>query len=143
MTTDIAVVERALMVMAAAMAIQTLLFVGGAIGAFIAWRKASAALEETKATVNAQLAQLQLHVTRLSATADEVMGSVRRGTDAVGAVVSDVTDAVGTVRNSVGTVAAVVTAPRAALALGVVRGIKLWRKHRASQRLAAAAPSQL
>ena len=47
---------------------------------------------------------------------------------------TDVRDAMGTVRNSVGTVASVVTAPRAALALGLLRGVQIWRKRRAAQR---------
>ena len=44
MTTDIAVLERALIVMAVCLVIQTLLFVATGVGAFIAWRRASAAL---------------------------------------------------------------------------------------------------
>ena len=53
MTTDIAVLERALIVMAVCVVIQTLLFVAAGVGAFIAWRRASAALVEAKAAAEA------------------------------------------------------------------------------------------
>ena len=139
MTTEIAVVERALVVMAIALTMQTLLLIGAAIGAFVAWRKANQALEQAKQSLNTQIAYLREHVDRIAGTVDEVAGSVRRGTTAVGDVVSDVRDAMGTVRNSVGSVASVVTAPRAALAIGLWRGAAMWRKRRASKRLTAAA----
>lgn len=138
MTTEIAVVERALVVMAIALTVQTLLLIGAAIGAFVAWRKANQALEVASQNLNAQIAYLREHVDRIAGTVDEVAGSVRRGTTAVTDVVSDVRDAMGTVRNSVGSVASVVTAPRAALAIGLWRGAAMWRKRRASKRLAAA-----
>ncbi len=139
MTTDIAVVERALMVMAAALTVQTLLFVAAAIGALFAWRKANQAFDEAKDSLNGQIEYLKAHVDHLAGTVDEVAGSVRRSTTAVGDVVSDVRDVMGTVRNSVGSVASVVSAPRAALAIGLWRGAAMWRKRRASQRIAAAA----
>jgi hypothetical protein len=135
--------ERALVVMAIAMSIQTLLFVGAAIGAFMAWRRASLALEEAKIQMNAQIAHLRAHVDRISGTVEEVAGSVRRGTSAVGDVVSDVRDVMGTVGNGLHSVASVVTAPRAAVALGVWRGLAMWRKRRASHRAEAALASQI
>jgi hypothetical protein len=129
--------------MAIAMSVQALLFVGAAIGAFIAWRKASSALAETKAAVDVQIAHLRMHVDRISGTVEEVAGSVRRGTTAVGDVVEDVRHAMGTVGTSINSVASVVTAPRAAVALGVLRGVKMWRRHRASQRASTALASQI
>ena len=45
MTTDTAVLERALVVMAIAMSVQTLLFIGAAVAAFIAWRRGLKPLE--------------------------------------------------------------------------------------------------
>jgi hypothetical protein len=143
MTTDTAVLERALVVMAIAMSVQTLLFMGAAIAGFIAWRRTTEALAEAKLKVEAQLAELRVYLDRMSLTVDETARAVRRGTTAVDGVMTDVRDAMGTVRDSVGTVASVVTAPRAALALGLWRGISMWRKRRASQRLAAAATSEL
>jgi hypothetical protein len=62
-----------------------------------------------------------------------------RGTSAVDGVVADMRDAVGSVKSSMGSVASVVTAPRAALAIGVLRGVQIWRRRRAAQRAAAAA----
>ena len=46
MTTDTVLIERALWVMAIAMSVQALLFVIAAIGAFVAMRKASRALDD-------------------------------------------------------------------------------------------------
>ena len=143
MTTDTVVLERALMVMAICMAIQIVLFVGGAIGAFIAWRRASVALAEAKAATEAQLVELRGYLDRLSARVDEAADAFVRTTTTVDDVVSDARSAMGTVTNSVGSVASVVTAPRAALAMGLLRGFQMWRKHRAEQRMAAAVTSEL
>jgi hypothetical protein len=143
MTTDTAVLERALVVMAIAMSIQTLLFIGAAVAVFIAWRRATDALVEAKARAEAQVAELRVYLDRMAATIDETALALRRGTTAVDDVMTDVKDAMGTVRNSVGSVASVVTGPRTALALGLWRGINFWRKRRAAQRLAATATSEL
>lgn len=143
MTTDIAVLERALVVMAVCLVVQTALFVSAAVGAFIAWRRASAALVDAKAAAEAQAAELRLHLIRISGTVDEAARALRRGTTAVDDVMTDVRDAMGTMRNSVGSVASVVTAPRAALALGVWRGIQMWRTRRAARRVEATATSEL
>ena len=143
MTTDIAVLERALIVMAVCLVIQTLLFLGAGAGVFIAWRRASAALEEAKAAAEAQAAELRTHLIRISGTVDEAARALRRGTTAVDDVMTDMRDAMGTVRNSVGSVASVVTAPRAALALGLWRGVQMWRKRRAARRVEATASTEL
>ncbi len=125
------------------MSVQTLLFIGAAVAAFVAWRRTTEALAEAKARAEAQVAELRVYLDRMSLTVDETARALRRGTSAVDDVMTDVRDAMGTVRNSVGTVASVVTAPRAALALGLWRGIQFWRKRRAAQRIAAAATSGL
>jgi len=143
MTTDTAVLERALVVMAIAMSVQTLLFIGAAVAAFVAWRRTAEAIAEVKAKAEAHVAELRVYLDRLSLTVDETARALRRGTSAADDLMSDVRDAMGTVRNSVGTVASVVSAPRAALAFGLWRGIHFWRKRRAAQRLAAAATSEL
>jgi hypothetical protein len=143
MTTDIAVLERALIVMAVCLVIQTLLFLAAAVAAFIAWRRASAALVEAKAAAEAQAAELRTHLIRISGTVDEAARALRRGTSAVDDVMTDMRDAMGTVRNSVGNVASVVTAPRAALALGLWRGVQMWRKRRAARRVDATVTSEL
>ena len=143
MTTDTVVLERALIVMAISLVVQTLLFAGAAIGAFIAWRRTAAALADAKDKAEAQVAELRVYLDRMAATLDETSRAIRNGSTAVDDVMTDVRDAMGTVRNSVGTVAQVVSGPRAALALGLWRGINVWRKRRAAQRVARAATSEL
>jgi len=143
MTTDTVVLERALVVMAISMAVQTLLFAVVAIAAFIAWRRASLAFADAKEKAEAQIAELRVHLDRMAITVDETARAIRSGSTAVDDVMTDVRDAMGTVRNSVGTVAQVVSGPRAALALGLLRGIQVWRKRRAAQRIAAPATSEL
>ena len=143
MTTDIAVLERALVVMAVCLVIQTLLFVAAGIGAFIAWRRAAAALVEAKAAAEAQAAELRAQLIRITGTVEEAARALRRGTSSVDDVMTDVRDALGTVRNSVGTVTSVVTAPRAALAIGLWRGFQMWRKRRAARDVDATATPEL
>jgi len=129
--------------MAIAMSIQTLLLVGVAVAGFMAWRRATEALAELRARAEAEVAELRVYLDRMADTVDETAQALRRGTTAVDDVMTDVKDAMGTVRNSVGSVASVMTGPRTALAFGLWRGIQVWRKRRAAQRLAAAATSEL
>lgn len=139
MTTDIAVVERALVVMAIAMSVQAFLCLAACIGALIAWRRASDALIQARASAEAQVLELRGQLDRISARVDDAALALLRGSSAVDGVVADMRDAVGTVRSSVGSVASVVTAPRAALALGALRGVQIWRRRRAAKRAAEAA----
>lgn len=143
MTTDISVIEQAMVAMAIAMGVQTLLFVAVAIGGWIAWRQANRAVAEASLAMQQEIAYLRGHVDRISGTVDEVAGSVLRGTTAMNDVVSDVRDAMGTVGNSLHSVASVVTAPRAAVALGLLRGLSALRKRRASHRAAKRATAAL
>ena len=143
MATDTAVLERALVVMAIAMSIQTLLFIGAAVAALVAWRRAAAAIEEAKVKAEAQVVELRAYLDRMAVTVDETARALRRGTSAADDLMTDVRDAMGTVRSSVGTVASVVSAPRAALAVGLLKGIQLWRKRRAAQRIADEATSEM
>lgn len=139
MTTDIAVLERAMVVMAVCMGIQTLLCVAGAIGAFVAWRRAGVAIAEVRLAVEGQAHELRAHLGHMSDTVDETARALRHGSAAVDEVITDVREAVGTVRNSVGTVASVVSARRAAIAVGVWQGIQMWRRRRDAQRVATEA----
>jgi hypothetical protein len=143
MPTDTAVLERAVIVMAICMAIQTVMCIAAAVGGFIAWRRTSVALAEARLTAEAHIVELRGHIERIAATVDDTAQALKRGTDAVDGVMTDVRDAMGTVRNSVGSVASVVAGPRAALAMGVWKGVQSWRKHRAAKRLDAAATSEL
>ena len=142
MTTDIAVLERALIVMAVCLAIQTLLFVAAGVGAFIAWRRASEALVQARALAEAQALELHGHLSRITGTVEETARALRRSTSSADGLVTDVRDVMGTVRESVGSVASVVTAPRAALAIGLWRGIQMWRKRRAPRDVDATATSE-
>jgi hypothetical protein len=131
MTTDIAVLERALIVVAVCLVIQTLLCLAAGVGAFIAWRRATAALAEAKAAADAQVLELRAHLNHITASVEETGRALRRGSSTADDLVGDVRDVIGTVRESVGSVASVVTAPRAALAFGLWRGFQMWRKRRA------------
>ena len=139
MTTDIAVVERALVVMAIAISVQTFVCIAMSVAAVLAWRRASNAVIEARVAAEAQMLELRGHLDRLSARVDDAALALLRGTSAVDGVVADMRDAVGSVRSSVGSVASVVTAPRAALAIGALRGVQIWRRRRAAKRAAAAA----
>ena len=130
-------------VMAVSMVIQTVMVMGAAVAAVVAWRRTTAAVAEARARAEAQVAELRVYFDRMAATVDDTARALRRGQSAVDDVMTDVRDAMGTVRNSGGSVAQVVTGPRAALALGLWRGIQVWRKRRAAQRVAAAATSEL
>jgi len=143
MPTDSAVLERALTVMAICMAVQTVLCVSGAIAAFIAWRRAIVALEDAKASTEAQLREVRGYLDRMAARVDDISDAFVRTTATVDGVVEDARGAMGTMRSSMGSVASVVTAPRAALAMGLLKGFQMWRKRRAAQRVAAAVTSEL
>jgi hypothetical protein len=134
MTTDTAVLERALIVMAVCMALQTLLFMVAAIAGAVAWRRTTEALRSARA----EAGELRVYLDRMSARIDETSRALIRGTAAVDDVVTDVRDAMGTVRSSVGNVASMVAGPKTALAVGLMKGLQVWRKRRAAQRLAAA-----
>lgn len=137
MPTDTAVLDRALTVMAVCMTIQTAMFLAAGVAAVVAWRRTAVALAEARDTAEAQIAELRGHLERVSATVDETAHTLIRGSSAVEGVVTDVRDAMSTVRNTVGTVASVVTPPRAALALGLLKGVQTWRKRRAAAGLDA------
>jgi hypothetical protein len=143
MTTETDVLERALIVMAICMTIQTVMFIGVAVGAFVAWRRASAALTEAKALAEAQVAEFRERFEHVSDTVDDAAQALIRGTTTVNDVMTDVRDAMGTVKNSVGTVASVVTGPRTAIALGLLKGLQTWRNRRDAQRVEDAATSEL
>lgn len=143
MTTDTAGLETALIVMAVCMVIQTLMFVGVAIGAYIAYRRAGEALAEVKLSAEAHIDELRGQVRRIAETVGDTAEALKRGTNAVDGVMTDMRDAMGTVKNSVGSVASVVSGPRTALALGLWKGLQSWRRHRDARRVGAAPTSDL
>ena len=139
-TDDVVVLERALVFMAVFMGIQTLITVAAALGVFFAYRSAKAAVDEKVIELQGHINQVKAHIDRISNTVDDAVSAVMRGTSAVNEVVEDARYAIGTVRHGVASVASVATAPRTALALGVIRGVQWWRRRRAEELLAAAGP---
>ena len=121
------------------MVVQTLMFIGLAVGSYIAYRRASDALAEVKSSAEAHIHELRGQVQRIAATVDDTAAALKRGTNAMDDVMTDVRDAMGTVKNSVGTVASVVSGPRTALALGLWKGLQTWRRHREERRVEGAA----
>jgi hypothetical protein len=143
MTADTAVLERALVVMAICMALQTLMFIGAAIGAFIAWRRTTEAVAAARIAAEAQIVDLRDKLERVTATVEEAAQALIHSASMVDDVVTDARSAVGRVGSSVGSVASVVTGPKAALALGLLRGLQAWRRRRAPQEMNATATSEL
>jgi hypothetical protein len=101
MTTDTAVLERAVIVMAVCMAIQTAILAGAAVAALVAWRRTTAALAAASVRTEAQVAELRMQLDRMAVTFDETARAFRRGTSAVDEVMTDVRHAMGTMRTSV------------------------------------------
>jgi len=138
MTTDeVVVIERALVFMAVFMGIQTLITLGAALGAFLAYRSAKAAIDEKMVELQGHINQVKAQIDRISESVDNAVMAVRRGTTAVNDVVDDARHMLGSVTNGMASVASVATAPKTAVALGVIRGVQWWRRRRAAERLAA------
>ena len=134
MPTETAVLDRALLVMAVCMVIQTALFMAAAIAGLVAWRRTSIAIKEARVAADAQLSELRAYLDHISARVDEASVALIRSTASVDEAVGDVRDAMGSVRSSVGNVASAVGSPKAALAAGLLKGIQMWRRHRAGPR---------
>ena len=143
MPTDTAALERILIVMAACMAIQTLLFVAAAIAGVIAWRRTTEAVAAARLAAEVQIAELQAKLARVTETIDDAASAVIRGASAVDEAVTDARESFGNVKSSVSGVAKAVAAPEAAIAMSLWRGFQFLRKRRATQRLAPAATSEL
>lgn len=130
MPTDTVVLERTLIVMAICMAVQTLLFVGAAIGGVIAWRRTTEAASLAKAAVEAEIAELKQKLERVSANVEEAASAVIRGASAVDGAVNDARESFGNVKSSVGSVAKAVAAPEAAIAMSLWRGFQYLRNRK-------------
>jgi len=141
MTTDeVVVIERALVFMAVFMGIQTLITLGAAVGVFLAYRSAKAAIDVKVIELQGHIDQVKAQIDRISESVDNAVTAVRRGTTAVNDVVDDARHVLGSVTNGMASVASVATAPKTAVALGVIRGVQWWRRRRAAERLAAVGP---
>jgi hypothetical protein len=124
---DSATVETALIVIAVSVAAQTLLLVAGAIAAWVGYQR-------TRAAVAEEMRELRLTTDDIARSMHRAADAVGRGSDAVGAVVDDARHAVHSVGNWTGTVATAIGTPRAAAAMGVLRGVQWWRRRRQQQR---------
>lgn len=126
---DYTVTETALVTIAAAVVIQTLLIVGVAIGTLVAMRRLQASLKTEYAALQARL--------------DDAMGHVRSAVASVNRVSHEASDVahhagqvIGDVSGAVKTAAALVATPRAWMAAGAATGLRAllrrWpRAHRA------------
>lgn len=129
--TDVSTIERALTIIAAAVALQTLLLIGLGVSAWIAYRR-------TAGAIGAQLADLQQKTEALSITVNRAADSVTRGAHVVTAAIDDARQSAQTVGAWLNTAASVVTTPRTAAAVGVLRGVQWWKNRRHAAKLARA-----
>jgi hypothetical protein len=120
---DSSTVETALVVIAASLVVQTLLLAGGSLAVWLAYRRAQAA-------VSAEVRELRATTDDIARTLQRAADAVGRGSDAVGAAVSDARHAVHSVGALTSTVATAITTPRTAAAMGVLRGVQWWRRRR-------------
>ncbi|MEO8677971.1 MAG: hypothetical protein ABI665_02930 [Vicinamibacterales bacterium] len=131
--TETVVIERALIVMAVCLVIQTAGMCAGAISMFVAWRQAKRAIDEQMTEVRSRISDVQARVDRVSDTVEDAAHAFKRSVTAVH-------DAVDHTQHAVQAAATLVASPKAALALGALRGLQWWRRSR-SERRAGARPS--
>jgi methyl-accepting chemotaxis protein len=128
---DADTVETALVVIAVSLAVQTLLLMAGAIAAWVGYQR-------TRTAVAEEMRELRATTDDIARSLHRAAEAVGRGSDAVGAAVDDARNAVHNVGNWTGTVATAIGTPRAAAAMGVLRGVQWWRRRRQQQRERAA-----
>lgn len=124
---DSATVETALVVIAVSLAVQTLLLAGGAVAVWIGYRRAVVAVRD-------EARELRATTDDIARTLQRAADAVGRGSDAVGAAVTDARHAAHTVGALTSTVATAISAPRTAAAMGVLRGVQWWRRRREEKR---------
>ena len=125
--TDLATMERALNIIALAVAVQTALLIGGAVALYLAYRRASAALTD-------QLVELRATADALSVTVNRAADTVAHGAQVVTSAVDDARHSAQTAAAWLNTAAAVVTTPRTAAAMGLLRGVRWWKNRRQAAR---------
>jgi hypothetical protein len=111
--------ETALIVIAVAVSIQTLVTLGVAIGAAIAWRRMEAAFEERYET--------------LAARVDEAVQPIRDAAEAVGRISDRASDAIGQAGRVAGAVSTFLTTRRNMAVMGaasVASMLLRWRRGR-------------
>jgi hypothetical protein len=125
--TDLSTMERALNIIALGVALQTMLLIGGAVAAYLAYRRATAALA-------GQMAELRATTEALSDTVHRVADTVAHGAQVVTAAVDDARHSAQTAAAWLSSAAAVVTTPRTAAAMGLLRGVQWWKNRRHAAR---------
>ena len=125
-------IERALMVMAVCMAIQTVGSLVMWIAALVAYRRVNAAVERTKAAIDIELSDMRARLDRVSDGIEQAALTLNRSASAIHDTVADTTHAIKTAASYVAT-------PRAALALGLLRGLQWFRRMRAQRTARASA----
>ena len=89
----------------------------------VAYRRAMVAIDQ-------QLAERRAMTMELSGVVNRAADSVARGTEAVTSVIDDARESAGAVGAWLGTAATVVTTPRTAAAVGLLRGVQWWKSRR-------------
>ncbi len=124
---DLETIERALNIIAVAMALQTTLLIGGAAAAYLAYRRASATLPD-------QLRELRVTADALSVSVNGAADTVAHGAHVVTSAVDDARQSAQAAAAWLTTAAAVVTTPRTAAAKGLLRGVRWWKNRRQAAR---------
>jgi hypothetical protein len=127
--TDLSTMERALGIIAISVALQTVLMLAGAVAAYVAYRRATAAID-------LQLAELRTTTAELAGTVNRAAESVARGTQVVTSAIDDARQSAGAVGAWLGTAASIVTTPRTAAAVGLLRSVQWWKSRRRAAKLA-------
>jgi hypothetical protein len=121
--TSLSGIETAVIVLAAAQALQTALFLALLIGGWVAYAR-------TKASLEREIAALRVLAERAVDTLRDTAAVVSRAAGAVNDTVTEGRDAVQTVASWATPLASAVSSPRAAAAAAVWRGIRWWRRRR-------------
>jgi hypothetical protein len=125
--TDLSTMERALNIIAVAVALQTVLLLGGAMAAYVAYRRASALL-------TGQLLELRATAEAMSVTVNRAADTMTHGARAVTSAVDDARQSAQVAAAWLSSAAAVVTTPRTAAAMGLLRGVQWWKNRRQTAR---------
>jgi hypothetical protein len=129
--TDLSTMERALGIIAVSLAVQTVLMVGLAVAGYLAYRRTTSAFAK-------QLADLHVMTQELSVTVNRAADSVSRGAQVVTSAIDDARHSANNVGMWLSTAATVVTKPRTAAAVGVLRAADWWQRRRRAAKVARA-----
>lgn len=127
--TDLSTMERALNIIAVGIALQTVLLIGGAVAAYLAYRRTTVAL-------TGQIVELRAMADALSVTVNRAADTVAHGAHVVTSAVDDARQSAHNAAAWLNTAAAVVTTPRTAAAMGLLRGVAWWKNRRRAARTA-------